>query len=245
MDRRRQPTAGVLWPIFIQTLKHLSLTAVSSASKVENQEYIGMICLLVAVLNSTSQCYALLLIDEPVTFVASVISAALSELVGAWFLLLRILDAKVKPVVEEAVASFSSALVSLAVKHHGPPPHVRPASSRSRATSSALQGFAIKLAHEEVGEKLAIYLGGAIVRYARSDTDVAWQVLLARIAATALIECLTDEGKASIFDSAGIHIRQVGYHLHVRVVAAILLMGTTAAMCTLSAVRFQCMWISA
>lgn len=238
----------MLWPIFIQTLKHLSLTAVSSASKVENQEYIGMICLLVAVLNSTSQFYALLLIEEPVNFVASIISSALSELLGSWILLLRITDAKVKPVFEEAVASASSALVSWTAKRGSArepsPPHVRPASGRSRA-SSALEGFAIKLAHEEVGEKVAIFLGGAVVRYARSDSDVLWQVLLAKIAAATLIECLADESKARIFDTAGIHIRSVGYHLHFRVVAAVLLMGTTAVICTLSAVRYQCLWSSA
>ncbi len=237
MDQRRRPTAGVLWPIFIQTLKHVSLTAVSSASHVASHEYIAMICLLVAVLNSTTQFYALLLIIEPVNFVASVISSAGSELVGSWILMLRVTNAKVKPTIKETIK-----LVSGGSKRGSA--RVRPVVSPSDV-SPAAEGFAIKLAHEEVGEKVAIYLGGAVVRYTHSDNDVAWQVLLAKIAATLLIECLTDESKASLFEPARVHIRRVGYRLRPRVVAAVLLMGTSAFICTLTAVRYQCLWTSA
>jgi hypothetical protein len=221
----------VLWPIFIQTLKHLSLTAVSSTSRVEKQEYIGMICLLVAVLNSTSQFYALIRIDEPVNFVASVISSALSELVGSWILLLRITDGSVR-------LALTRRMTSSKVR-----PAVAPLSlvlTTKNAQPSVLLGFAIKLAHEEVGEKLAVVLGGAVAAYVQ--TDPSWRLVLTKIAAVALVECATDETKATTFRSAGIHVHAVGYHLHLRVVAAVLLMGTTAVNCTLGAVRFECLW---
>jgi hypothetical protein len=226
----------VLWPIFIQTLKHFSLTAVSSTSKVENQEYIGMICLLVAVLNSSSQFYALVLIDEPVNFVSSVISAALSELVGSWILLLRITGGSARPALWNLTRRMTSSKAR---------PAVAPLSLAlvtKNAQPSVLLGFAIKLAHEEVGEKLAIVLGGAVAAYVR--TDLSWRLAIAKIAAIALVECATDEAKATTFRSAGIHVHAVGYHLRFRIIAAVLLMSTTAVNCTLAAVRFQCLWTS-
>ncbi len=106
---------------------------------------------------------------------------------------------------------------------------------RHRAVKNAL---AVKLAHEELGEKISLFVGATLAATVHGSL-VAGNVLT-RFFALLLIECVTDEIKASFFASVGLHIRHVESKFHIRSALGVIFMGVAASSSTLGSVRYQC-----
>lgn len=118
--------------------------------------------------------------------------------------------------------------------HQGSPRRVSAAEEeRNRAVKAAL---AAKLAHEELGEKISLFVGVTLA----ATTHGSLASVLPCFFALLLIECATDEIKASFFSSIGLHIRLVESSFHIRSVLGIIFMGVAASSSTLGSVRYQC-----
>ncbi len=111
--------------------------------------------------------------------------------------------------------------------------------ARDRRCQMTRLFVATKVAHEDLGERCAMFIGCSLaVAYAEGlvIADTAAKVVILM-----LLEALTDLGKVAIFRACQIEIGRVRFHLHVWAIVAVALVGATGCGAVASGIRINCM----
>lgn len=98
---------------------------------------------------------------------------------------------------------------------------------------------ATKVAHEDLGERCAMFIGCSLaVAYAEGlvIADTAAKVVI-----LVLLEVLTDLGKYTIYKASQIEVGRVRFNLHVWAIVAVAFAGAKACTCVTSGIRINCM----
>ena len=110
----------------------------------------------------------------------------------------------------------------------------------SGANDEALNELAVKLAHEELGERVALLLGCAVGVVLRGFEVAA----IANMGVLILLEIASDEVKELVYARRGIHTGRVSFQLHIPTVAAVVLSALASTVTVFTGLRLNCLFSS-
>ncbi len=192
--------------------------------------------LLIEIVTSTPQFYVLTVIDDSAQFIASALASFISEWIGA------LIGARA------ARSSFDPAKLATSLAH---PRKIKPA---QQVGEEARQGPAkdelahdaakrmrllvtTKVAHEELGEKVALVAGCAVAGWVGGLSAN----FLLKVLALVLLEAASDIMKQAAYATSNIRLGSVRYTFHLPTLLGVALVGGGSIAALLASIRFNCM----
>ncbi len=107
----------------------------------------------------------------------------------------------------------------------------------AQAKSRYKDGVATRVAHEELGEKMAIFIGGAFALAFEGLSPYSCTKLLMLV----LLEAVADTLKEAVYAKSAIDVGRVQLNIRGSTLVAVALIGCSTCCCLLCAIRANCL----